>query len=222
MRNNAKSMTHDKGEMRRMSKAMSILFTLILACFMALGCREHHLEKDFFDKSPGDRVERLRQYSLDDQYKIFRYGNDHIEPPTMSLAPPTAERGASAVPFLVDQLKATTDDIAVRDIVLIFETMEDSGSYNVKADTALMRVLGSKVSGMKDRDWQAICLKQLQGINETNTVSMLHALQRKFVSDRIASYAMQGATVLVNVMRIPCFGRRMTIGRASIVWPGAS
>jgi hypothetical protein len=37
-------------------------------------------------------------------------------------------------------------------------------------------------------------------------------------------YAMHGARamVLVNVMRIPCFGRRMTIGRASIVWPGAS
>jgi hypothetical protein len=42
--------------------------------------------------------------------------------------------------------------------------------------------------------------------------------------DRIASYAMHGAgaTVLVNVMRIPCFGRRMTIGRASIIWPGAN
>jgi hypothetical protein len=62
------------------------------------------------------------------------------------------------------------------------------------------------------------------GIGSPTNVSMLHALQLKFVSDRIASYAMQGAgaMVLVNVMRIPCFGRRMTIGRASIVWPGAS
>jgi hypothetical protein len=42
--------------------------------------------------------------------------------------------------------------------------------------------------------------------------------------ERIASYAMQraGAMVFVNLMRIPCFGRRMTIGRASIVWPGAN
>jgi hypothetical protein len=58
----------------------------------------------------------------------------------------------------------------------------------------------------------------------TNAVSMFHALQLKFVSDRIASYAMHGADamVLVNVMRIPCFGRRMIIGRASISWPGAS
>jgi hypothetical protein len=42
--------------------------------------------------------------------------------------------------------------------------------------------------------------------------------------DTTTSYAMQeaDAMVLVNVMRIPCFGRRMTIGRASICWPGAS
>ena len=26
----------------------------------------------------------------------------------------------------------------------------------------------------------------------------------------------------VNIMRIPCFGRRITMGRASMVWPGAS
>ena len=53
---------------------------------------------------------------------------------------------------------------------------------------------------------------------------MFHALQLKFVSDRNASYAVHeaGATVLVNVMRIPCFGRRMTIGRASIICPGAN
>jgi len=53
---------------------------------------------------------------------------------------------------------------------------------------------------------------------------MFHALQLKFVFDRIASHAMDGAgaMVLVNVMRIPCFGRRMTIGRASIIWPGAN
>ena len=58
----------------------------------------------------------------------------------------------------------------------------------------------------------------------TNTFLMFHALQLMFVFSRIASYATHGAgaMVLVNVMRIPCFGRRMTIGRASIIWPGAN
>ena len=67
-------------------------------------------------------------------------------------------------------------------------------------------------------------VQKLGHVIPTNTVSMFNALQLKFVSDRIASYAMHGAgaTVLVNVMRIPYFGRRMTIGRASIIWPGAN
>jgi hypothetical protein len=67
-------------------------------------------------------------------------------------------------------------------------------------------------------------VQKLGHVIPTNAVSMFHALQLKFVSDRIASYAMHGtcAMVLVKVMRIPCFGRRMTIGRASIIWPGAN
>jgi len=148
-----------------MSKRLSL--ALFLACFVALGCRDHHLERHFFDQPPGSRIERLRRYSLDDQYKIFRYGNDIKEPPAMELARPIAERGASAVPFLVGRLKTSADDIAVRDILLIFESMEASGTYNVKADTALMAVLTSKVSQMKDKEWQAICLKRLRNISDS-------------------------------------------------------
>jgi len=141
--------------------------TLALTCFIMLGCRDHRLEKGFFDKPPGDRVGRLRQYSLADQYKIFRYGNDVKEPPAMELAGPIAERGTAAVPFLTDQLNASADDIAIRDILLIFERMEASGSYDVKADPALLGVLTSRVSGMKDKEWQAICNKKLRGIKDS-------------------------------------------------------
>src|SRR6266851_6276916 len=102
--------------MRRMPKTMSMPIMLALSCLMALGCRSHQLEHNFFDKPPGDRLERLRQYSLADQYKIFRYGNDAIEPPVMELARPIAEKAGGAVPFLMDQLNANADDIAVRDI----------------------------------------------------------------------------------------------------------
>jgi hypothetical protein len=153
--------------MQHMCKGMSMLLTLTIACFVAAGCPNHHLERDFFDKPPGDRVERLRQYMLADQYKIFRYGNDEIEPPDMELAEPIAERGAEAVPFLMDQLNANVDGIAVRDILLVFETMAYSGRYNVKANSGLMKVLTSKVSGMRDHGWQNFCLKMLQTINDS-------------------------------------------------------
>jgi hypothetical protein len=85
----------------------------------------------------------------------------------MELAQPIAERGGSAVPFLVGRLKTSADDIAIRDILLIFESMEASGTYNVKADTALIAVLTSKVSQMKDKEWQAICLKRLRNISDS-------------------------------------------------------
>ncbi len=150
-----------------MSKAMSVPLTLVLGCSIAFGCRNHHhLEKTFFHKPAADRVERLRQYSLADEYKIFRYGMDFSEPSVMELAGSIAERGAAAVPFLIDQLNASADDIAIRDILVIFERMQASGSYKVNADTALMGVLAFKVSGMKDKGWQAICLKMLQRIKD--------------------------------------------------------
>jgi hypothetical protein len=98
--------THDRGKVQRMSKTMIMPIIVALSCFIVAGCRNHQVEHSFFDRPPEDRLERLRGYSLAEQYKIFRYGHDVKEPPVMELAGPIAERGASAVPFLVDQLNA--------------------------------------------------------------------------------------------------------------------
>lgn len=145
---------------------MNIRTSSVLACLVLvlLGCENRDLEKNFFKQPLANRVERLRQYPLADQYKIFRYGNDKIEPPLMDLANPIAEKGATAVPFLLDQLNSKSDDITVRDILLIFETMATSKSYNVKSDAALMSVLTERVSTMKDEGWKDNCLKMLDRI----------------------------------------------------------
>lgn len=151
----------------RSNQEISRSFLLALTCLIAIGCKGHGLEKRFFDEPAGNRVERLRRYSLDEQYRIFRYGMDRLEPPAMGLRGPIAESGASAVPFLANKLNVDTDDIAVRDIVLIFDMMEVTGSYNVKADASLMTVLTSKVAGMKNKAWQDMCLKVLKEIRES-------------------------------------------------------
>src|SRR5437867_12570503 len=124
---------------------MSIRIVLAFACLLVLGC-EHDLEENFFKQPLANMVERLRQYPLADQYKICRYGND-IEPPFMELADPIAERGATAVLLLLDQLNSKPDDITVRDIVLIFETMDSSKSYDVHSDAAWITTLASRGSG---------------------------------------------------------------------------
>jgi len=144
---------------------------LLLGTFILLGCENHDLEENFFKQPLANRVERLRGYPLAEQYRIFRYGNDKKEPPFIDLAEPIAERGAAAVPFLVDQLNSESQDIAVRDILLVFETMATTKSYDVKSDAALMGTFSSKVSTMKDQGWKDTCLKMLKRIRNTGQES---------------------------------------------------
>ena len=143
---------------------MSITIALVCSCFLACACDNDSVEKRFFNQPLANRVERLRQYDLADQYKIFRYGVDSKEPPFMELALPIAERGATAVPLLLEQLNSRRDDVTLRDLLMIFEEMASSKSYDVKSDAALMATLTSRVSETKGRPWYDFCLKQLQAI----------------------------------------------------------
>jgi hypothetical protein len=132
------------------------------------GCDDHRLDKEFFKQPPETRAARLRQYPLPEQYKIFRYGNDRLEPPALGLANPIAERGAQAVPFLLAKLDSEKDDIGVRDIVLVFSVMGALRSYDVKSDVGLIRKLESAVARMTDKDWQSMCVAMLTHIKQSS------------------------------------------------------
>lgn len=140
---------------------MMIRIVVAIACFTAAGCASHDVVKSFFKGPIATRVERLRQYSLEDQYKIFRSGNDHREPPALELANPIAERGAAAIPFLLRQLEHEGDDVGVRDILLILDKMTWFKTYDVAADKALMAALTSRISAIKSNGLQETCLKML-------------------------------------------------------------
>jgi hypothetical protein len=143
-----------------MTNLQSVI-SIICVLLTSFACQTRDFERSVFSHSLGTRVERLRQLPLEQQYKVFRYGNDVIHPPLMDLADPIAERGAAAVPFLLKQLRADRDDIATRDILLIFVRMYHLRTYDVKSDDALMKTLISSVADMRDKDWQAICQKRL-------------------------------------------------------------
>ncbi len=138
------------------------------------GCSTHRFERHVVFGGPAStRIDRVRQYSLEDQYKVFRYGNDVVEPPLFGLAKPIAERGATAIPFLLKKLNAEPDDTTVRDILLIFQEMAFSKSYDVKADAVLMGTLDTRVTAMKDKEWQSVCsrmLRSIKGEQASNTI----------------------------------------------------
>jgi len=134
----------------------------LVCCIVFAGCTNHRLEREFFFKNPAaTRADRLRQYSLEDQYRLFRYGNDRFEPPLTGLAKPIAERGRSAIPFLLEKLNPQADDITVRDVLSLFETMGSIKSYDVKSDALVVDTLRSRVSTMKDAGWKMVCSNML-------------------------------------------------------------
>jgi hypothetical protein len=139
----------------------------LIAILSLMGCNSDHLQKEFFRQPPETRLARFRQCSLEDQYKIFRYGNDMVEPPVFGLANPIAELGAQVVPFLLGHLKSEGDDASVRDIMLIFSVMAVSKAYDVKADAALMKTLDAAVAGMRDKGWQDTCAAMLKRIKDS-------------------------------------------------------
>jgi hypothetical protein len=87
-----------------------------------------------------------------------------VEPPLLGLAKPIAERGAAAIPFLLKQLNAKSDDTTVRDLLLIFQEMMSLKSYDVKGDTVLMSTWDTRVAAMKDKEWRSVCSKLLRSI----------------------------------------------------------
>jgi hypothetical protein len=149
----------------RMQPGTRIKTAAVVGCLLLVACAGHKFEKSFISQVPArDRIDRLRQYSLEDQYRIYRYGNDCIEPPLMDLAEPIAERGATAVPFLLAKLDPKADDMSIRDVLVIFHMMAYLKAYNVKSDTLVMGTLRARVSTMKDAEWKRICSKTLQNI----------------------------------------------------------
>jgi hypothetical protein len=120
-----------------MTKHLSVILVVGLAA-TDVGCGAHDFEKHFFfSEPPATRVERSRKLSLEQQYLVFRYGNDVIHPPLMDLAEPIADRGKEAVPFLLKQLQLDGRDISIRDIVWVFTLMALSRTYDVKSDPAI-------------------------------------------------------------------------------------
>jgi hypothetical protein len=148
-----------------MTKHLSVILVVGLAA-TDVGCGAHDFEKHFFfSEPPATRVERSRKLSLEQQYLVFRYGNDVIHPPLMDLAEPIADRGKEAVPFLFEAASAGWPR-HIRDIVWVFTLMALSRTYDVKSDPALLDELISRVNNMKDTDWRAMCESNLKRIQD--------------------------------------------------------
>ena len=148
------------------------LTTAVWSCVIAAEQTPWHAHKNvvdaFYTKSLKERISAFPRYSFDDQYAIYLYGNQVQHPPAIYLADPFAARGQSIVLPLSDRLKAATDDLTIRDIVMVFSAMSRDKTYNVSGDERLMKLLRESAERMKQSGWKQIVEKEISGLKDMN------------------------------------------------------
>lgn len=123
----------------------------------------------FFQMPLRDQLTHFTTYSIREQYAIYIYGNQKLEPPALYLARPFGAEGAKVVPLLRERLAAASDDATIRDIVLVFSEMSSQRAVRVAEDQELMRLLTDSVAKMKTPGWKSISEHELERIRETHS-----------------------------------------------------
>ncbi|MFH0726835.1 MAG: hypothetical protein V2B19_10870 [Pseudomonadota bacterium] len=143
----------------------SILFFLCGCVSNATDVQPIKVASDFYHKyvSTSERIKQFKNYSLEEQYEIFEFGNRVVHPPATYLDSPFAEQGPIIVPFLKMKLEATKDEATIRNIALIFSEVARLKLYDFSKDTELMNLLNQKVNNMQG-SWKNIALKFLSEI----------------------------------------------------------
>src|SRR5438093_5427226 len=91
-------------------------------------------------------------------------GDASRHPPNIGLAHSLAKNGASILPFLIERLARTDNDVDKEFLIVVFVAMQLSAYYPVSSDRTLMAFLEHQVSTMKDRDWKDMASESLERI----------------------------------------------------------
>lgn len=136
----------------------AIYFVFVTVCF------GQDIESKFFADGFESRTERLEKYPLAQQYRIFLYGNQTIHPPLTDLAIPIAKRGQTALEFVLGELDHSQNDLDFRDSLVVFQTMQWGGYYNICHDTVAMVKIKDNEGKIRNADWRGVYNKMLKGL----------------------------------------------------------
>lgn len=140
----------------------------VLLCGLLLiaptACLSEPVERQFFKGDIPSRIERLEAFPLDQQWNIFRYGNQVIHPPATSLALPIAKRGKPAVVYILGQLEQSENDLDFRDSLVVFQTMQWGNHYDVCGDDAAIQAIRDNQQKIRHPDWRAVYGQLLGGL----------------------------------------------------------
>ncbi|UVT16494.1 MAG: hypothetical protein H8K04_02705 [Nitrospira sp.] len=132
--------------------------------FLTADCSAQDIGAQFFAEGFESRIERLEKYPLDQQYKIFLYGNQIVHPPLTGLALPRAKRGQPALEFILEKLDHSRNDLDFRDSLVVFQHMQWGGYYNICGDTVAMNKIKANEDKIRNADWRGVYNQMLKGL----------------------------------------------------------
>ena len=130
------------------SQIAVILLFLYLVLYTA-GCNEEASQghKMFFNQPLSTQHDEFLKLPIEKQFDIYIYAMTKRHPPDLAFADDIAERGESAIPFLVDKLKKESSESIQQKIIFVFERIARQKT-NIKDDKALMELIEDTVASM--------------------------------------------------------------------------
>lgn len=122
------------------------------------------LTRDFYSNpSMSEHETKFKNYSLEEQYDLFIFGNQVVHPPATYLADIFAKQGSTIVPFLKAKLKTAQYELTIRDIILIFESIARLKLYDFSKDQELMGLMDERAQNMRGI-WKDVVLAMISEI----------------------------------------------------------
>lgn len=149
-----------------MRACLTLLSALTIACstyaveFEGDGC-ESIYSNFMSNRSSAERLTIFHRLPIDDKYVFYLCANQYVHPPMINLAPEFAKDGEVAIVFLKTKLKATDDDLVIRDIVMVFFAAYTLGIYDFESDHSLVEIVNAAVVRIKDDYWRQFVLDRL-------------------------------------------------------------
>jgi hypothetical protein len=121
---------------------------------------------DFFHVTLSEQVGQFKNYSLDEQYELYIFGNQVVHPAASYLARPFAEQGPVIVPFLKEKLEAA-EEATVRDIIVILAELAYLKLYDFSKDQELMTLMDQRAANMQGI-WKETTLEMISEIRSVH------------------------------------------------------
>jgi len=119
-------------------------------------CRAEEVEDEFFRGDIATRSQRLADYPMEQQWRIFLYGNQERHPPATGLAAVLARGGEPMLRFILKELESTKRDLDYRDSMVVFQSMQWHGDFAICADRETIARIRGNQEKIVHSEWRRI------------------------------------------------------------------